>query len=641
MIAADDGRGGPTPLTIALPITSPYALGRVTVPGCQIDEVVIGHDDAAFVTTERGDGCTQVSLVRPKTMTVASVPIPGSPTRPHRGVVLGPDGRAHQLTELAEIDDGTFRTSVRVTRVDPSGAVSTTGPILGLPADHLRFDDAGVGYLLTTWPDHDGRTYTYLTVLDHDGAASTFPRVPGAHSRLVLTSSGKVLVATSDTDGTRLLQAGPGGLSPAGQVFDGEGGDLRARREDRLYFVRHHGDPAGTPVATLAIRDPDGSITTVDDIPGRVSSVVPTGTAVYVVSRTLDSVHVTSFRPDGHMSTVDLTGISDNAAVAGADDHLYLALVNCSSGESTVVGISPHGVARVMATGIGLVSVQADGRGTVLLTTTTTAPDGEDTTTVTVIRGAGAVDEARVEGTPISVHFDESGAARLPMLTSDPMSGEPLVSLAVVRPGAPTVVSAPVAGEPAGPPAISADGRTYLPLTRFCPETRCPNTTLIVFHADGSAVEAGGFHGHSTHGPVITLDDDVILLTQDAGTTTIRPLMITTAGGRHARNSSPAMVFDVTPTISDINPETGAISGSVAGMDGAASTLSYLTADTQVTLDSTSGTFVFTPTTAQRRTPAGSATHDFAVLVSDASGSSAVISVSVPIVPANILETLE
>ncbi|GAB85268.1 hypothetical protein QBL07_020640 [Gordonia rubripertincta] len=640
-ITADDGRGGTTPITVALPITSPYSLGQVTVPGSQIDEVVVGHEDVVFVTTQREDGCTQVSVVRPKTMTVASVPIAGSPTEPDRGVVLGPDGRAHQLTELTEIAGDTIRTSVRITRIDPTGAASTTGPILGLPADHLRFDDAGIGHLLTTWPDDDGRTYTYLTVLDHDGTASTFPRVPGAHSRLILTSSGKVLVATSDAEGTRLLEAGPGGLAPAGQVLDGEGGDLWARREDSLYFARHHGDPTGTPVATLAIRHPDGSLDTVDGIPGRVASVVPTETAVYVVSRSPGSVVVTVVRPDGRRSSVTLSGVSDCAAVAGPHDHLYLPLANPLTGESTVVGISPDAVSRVMAAGIGSAGVRADESGTVFLTTTTLTPDGEDATTVTVICGDGTTSDTRVDGSPISVHFDRHGAAHLPMLTTDPASGDPVVSLAVLRPDSAPVVSATVVGEPAGPPAITDDGRTYLPLTRFCPETRWPTTILTVFHTDGSAVEAGGFHGHSTHGPAITLDGDVVLLTHDAGTTTIRPLKMTTGGGRHARSSTPAMVFDVTPTISDINPETGVISGSVTDLDDTASTLSYLTTDTQVTLDSASGAFIFTPTMAQRQTRSGPTAHDFTVLVSDASGSSTVISVSVPIVPAKILEALE
>lgn len=101
------------------------------------------------------------------------------------------------------------------------------------------------------------------------------------------------------------------------------------------------------------------------------------------------------------------------------------------------------------------------------------------------------------------------------------------------------------------------------------------------------------------------------------------------------------MVFDVTPTISDINPETGAVSGSVATASDNAHALSHLTTDSQVELDSASGTFVFTPTAAQRHAATGSALHDFAVLVSDASGSSTVISVSVPLVPENALETLE
>ncbi|WP_040004332.1 hypothetical protein [Gordonia alkanivorans] len=640
-VTADDGRGGTTPITVALPITSPYSLGQVTVPGCQIDEVVVGHEDVVFVTTQRDDGCTQVSVVRPKTMTVASVPIAGSPTEPDRGVVLGPDGRAHQLTELTEIAGDTIRTSVRITRIDPTGAASTTGPILGLPADHLRFDDAGIGHLLTTWPDDDGRTYTYLTVLDHDGAASTFPRVPGAHSRLILTSTGKVLVATSDAEGTRLLEAGPGGLAPAGQVFDGEDGDLWARREDSLYFARHHGDPTGTPVATLAIRHPDGSLDTVDGIPGRLASVVPTETAVYLVSRSPGSVVVTVVRPDGRRSSVTLSGVSDCTAVAGPHDHLYLPLANPLTGENTVVGISPDAVSRVMAAGIGSAGVRADESGTVFLTTTTLTPDGEDATTVTVICGDGSTSDTRVDGTPISVHIDRHGAAHLPMLTTDPASGDPVVSLAVVRPDSAPVVSATVAGEPAGPPAITDDGRTYLPLTRFCPETRWPKTILTVFHADGTAVEAGEFHGHSTHGPAITLDGDVVLLTHVAGTTTIRPLTMTASGGRHARNSTPAMVFDVTPTISDINPETGVISGSVTDLDDTASTLSYLTTDPQVALDSASGAFIFTPTMAQRQARPGPTAHDFTVLVSDASGSSTVISASVPIVPANILETLE
>ncbi|MDH3016266.1 hypothetical protein [Gordonia alkanivorans] len=641
MITADNGRGGTTPITVALPITSPYSLGQVTVPGCQIDEVVVGHEDVAFVTTQRGDGCTQVSVVRPKTMTVTSVPIAGSPTEPDRGVVLGPDGRAHQLTELTEFSDGTIRTSVRITRIDPTGAASTTDPILGLPADHLGFDEAGVGYLLTTWPDDDGRTYTtYLTALGLDGIASTLSRVPGADSRLILPPSGKVFVSTSDADGTRLHEAGPGGLSLVGQVFDGEGGDIWAQRGDSLYFVRHHGDP-GAPVATLAIRAPDGSLNTVDGIPGRVASVVPTESAVYVVSRSPDSVHVTAAHSGGRRWSVVLPGTSDSDAVAGPDDHLYLPLANTLTGENTVVGISPNGESRVMTAGIGQAWVRADESGTVFLTATTLTPDGEDITTVTVICGDGTTGDTRVDGTPVSVHFDRHGAAHLPMLTTDPASGDPLISLAVVHPDSATAVSAPVVGEPAGPPAIAHDGRTYLPLTRFCPETRWPKTTLVVFHPDGPAVEAGEFYGHSTHGPVLTLDDDVILLTGDAGATTIRPLQMANGGGRHAADPAAAMVFDVTPTIDDVDPDTGTVSGSVADAACASCALSYLTTDTQVALDSGSGTFVFTPTEDQRRATPGPTTHDFAVLVSDEHGSSTVISVSIPLVPVGSLETIE
>ncbi|KAF0970212.1 MULTISPECIES: hypothetical protein [Gordonia] len=642
VITAADGRGGTTPITVALPITSPYTLGQVTVPGCQIDDVVIGHDDAAFVTTRRGDGCTQVSVVRPKTMTVATVPIAGSPAEPNRGVVLGPDGRAHQLTELAEIADETLRTSVRVTRVDPSGAASTTRPILGQPADHLLFDGAGVGYLLTTWSDDDGRAYTYLTALDHDGTAFTFPRIPGAGSRLVLSSSGKVFVSTSDADETSLYEAGLAGLSPVGPVFDGEGGDIWARRGDTLYFVRHHGDHVGRPVATLAIRDLGGSMTTVGEIPGLVSSVVPTDAAVYVVSRSPESVHVTAVRSEGQISTVDLAGTDDGGAVAGPGDHLFLALTDPSTGMSTVVGISPDGVAQMIATGIGPASVQADESGAVLLTATTTTPAGEDTTTVTVIRGDGIVDDGYVvHGTPVSVHFDRTGAAHIPMLATDPVSGAPLISLAVIRPDATTVVSPPVFGEPAGTPAIAHDGRTYLPLTRFCPQTRRPTTTLVVFHTDGSVVEAGEFHGHSTHGPVISPDGDVILLTHDAGTTTIRPIRTTAHNSHSVENPAPALVVELRPTISAINPKTGAVSGSVAETTGQTCALRYLTTDSQVILDSGSGTFVFTPTTAQRHWTTGSASHDFAVLVSDASGSSTVISVRVPIMPATTLDPLD
>ncbi|WP_232718879.1 hypothetical protein [Gordonia metallireducens] len=640
MITADDGRGGTTPITVALPITSPYSLGQVIVPGCQIDEVVIGLEDVAFVTTQRGDGCTQVSVVRPKSMTVASIPIAGSPTEPDRGVVLGPDGRAHQLTELTEIAGDTIRTSVRITRIDPSGAASTTGPILGLPADHLRFDDAGVGYLLTTWPDDDGRTYTYLTALGLDGIASTLPRIPGADSRLILPPSGKVLVSTSDADGTRLHEAGAGELSLVGQVFDGAGGDIWARHGDSLYFVRHRVD-LDAMVATLVIRHPDGSLDTVDGIPGRLASVVPTETAVYVVSRSPDSVVVTAVHPDGRRSSVTLSGVGDCDAVAGPDDHLYLPLANPLTGENTVVGISPDAVSRVMASGIGQAWARADESGSVFLTTTTLTPEGEDITTVTVICGDGTKREARVDGTPVSVHFDRHGAAHLPMLTTDPANGDPLVSLAVVRPNSATVVSATVVGEPAGPPAIANDGRTYLPLTRFCPETRWPKTTLVVFHADGSAIEAGDFYGHATHGPVLTLDDDVILLTDDAGTTTIRPIRMAAGGGRHAADPTAAMVFDVTPAITDIDTETGTVSGSVADAACSSRALSFLTTDTQVALDSDSGTFVFTPTADQRRAMAGPVAHDFAVLVSDESGASTVISVSVPIVPASPLETRE
>ncbi|TSD97836.1 hypothetical protein FOV72_07250 [Gordonia rubripertincta] len=640
MITADDGRGGTTPITVALPITSPYSLGQVTVPGCQIDEVAIGLEDVAFVTTQRGDGCTQVSVVRPKSMTVASVPIAGSPTEPDRGVVLGPDGRAHQVTELTEIAGDTIRTSVRITRIDPSGAASTTGPILGLPADHLRFDDAGVGYLLTTWPDDDGRTYTYLTALGLDGTASTLPRIPGTDSRLILSPSGKVLVSTSDADKTRLHEADAGRLSLVGQVFDEEGGDIWARHGDSLYFVSHRLD-LDAPVATLAIRHPDGSLDTIDGIPGRVASVVPTETAVYVVSRSPDSVVVTAVHPDGRRSSVALSGVSDCDAVAGPDDHLYLPLANPLTGENTVVGISPDAVSRVVTSGIGQAWARADESGSVFLTTTTLTPEGEDITTVTVICGDGTKHAARVDGTPISVHFDRRGAAHLPMLTTDPANGDPLVSLAVVRPDSATVVSATVVGEPAGPPAITNDGRTYLPLTRFCPETRWPKTTLVVFHADGSAVEAGEFYGHSTHGPALTVDDDVILLTDDAGTTTIRPIRMATGGGRHAADPTAAMVFDVTPAISDINIDTGTVSGSVADAACPSRALSFLTTDTQVELDSDSGTFVFTPTEDQRRATAETATHEFAVLVSDESGSSTVISVSVPIVPVSSLETLE
>ncbi|MCZ4581029.1 hypothetical protein O4158_18480 [Gordonia amicalis] len=642
VITADDGRGGTTPITVALPITSPYTLGQVSVPGCQIDDVVIGHDDAAFVTTRRGDGCTQVSVVRPKTMTVATVPIAGSPAEPNRGVVLGPDGRAHQLTELAEIADETIRTSVRVTRVDPSGAASTTRPILGQPADHLLFDAAGVGYLLTTWSDDDGRTYTYLTALDHDGTASTFPRIPGAGSRLVLSSSGKVFVSTSDADGTRLYEARPAGLSPVGLVFDGEGGDIWARRGDTLYFVRHHGDHVGRPVATLAILDLGGSMTTVEEIPGLVSSVVPTDTAVYVVSWSPESVHVTAVRSESRISTVDLAGTGDGGAVPGPGDHLFLALTNPSTGMSAVVRISPDGIAQMIATGIGPASVQADAIGTVLITTTTTTPAGEDTTTVTVIPSDSIVDDGYVvHGTPVSVHFDRTGAAHIPMLATDPVSGAPLISLAVIRPDATTVVSPPVFGEPAGTPAIAHDGRTYLPLTRFCPQTRRPTTTLVVFHTDGSVVEAGEFHGHSTHGPVISPDDDVILLTHDTGTTTIRPIRTTAHSSHSVENPAPALVFEVKPTISAINPKTGAVSGSVADTTGQTSALRYLTTDSQVILDSGSGTFVFTPTAAQRHWTTGSASHDFPVLVSDASGSSTVISVRVPIMPATTPDPLD
>ncbi|ATD73217.1 MULTISPECIES: hypothetical protein [Gordonia] len=642
VITAADGRGGTTPITVALPITSPYTLGQVTVPGCQIDDVVIGHDDAAFVTTRRGDGCTQVSVVRPKTMTVATVPIAGSPVEPNRGVVLGPDGRAHQLTELAEIADETLRTSVRVTRVDPSGAASTTRPILGQPADHLLFDGAGVGYLLTTWSDDDGRAYTYLTALDHDGTAFTFPRIPGAGSRLFLSSSGKVFVSTSDADGTSLYEAGLAGLSPIGPVFDGEGGDIWARRGDTLYFVRHHGDHVGRPVATLAIRDLGGSMTTVWEIPGLVSSVVPTDAAVYVVSRSPESVHVTAVRSEGQISTVDLAGTDDGGAVAGPGDHLFLALTDPSTGMSTVVGISPDGVAKMVASGIGQASVRAGESGAVLLTATTTTPAGEDTTTVTLIRGDGIVDDGYVvHGTPVSVHFDRTGAAHIPMLATDPVSGAPLISLAVIRPDATTVVSPPVFGEPAGTPAIAHDGRTYLPLTRFCPQTRRPTTTLVVFHTDGSVVEAGEFHGHSTHGPVISPDGDVILLTHDAGTTTIRPIRTTAHNSHSVENPAPALVFELRPTISAINPKTGAVSGSVAETTGQTCALRYLTTDSQVILDSGSGTFVFTPTSAQRHWTTGSASHDFAVLVSDASGSSTVISVSVPIMPATTLDPLD
>ncbi len=357
-----------------------------------------------------------------------------------------------------------------------------------------------------------------------------------------------MFVSTSDADGTLLYEAGTSGLEPAGQVFDGDGGDLWARRGDSLYFVRHHTDPSGTPVATLAIRHPDGSITGVEEIPGRVSSVVPTDTAVHVVSQSPDSVHVSAVRSDGSISTAHLAGTSDAAAVAGPDGHLYLALMDpATGGVNTIIEISPDGIQRVVAAGIGQVFVRAHESGAVLLTTTNTTPDGEDTTTITAIHGNSTVDGARVDGTPISVHFDRTGAAHLPMLTTDPETGgDPLISLAMSVPTPRPWCRLPSPESRPGP-AIAHDGRTYLPLTRFCPETRWPKTTLIVFARTVRLSKPPSSTAIRRMAPVITPDNDVILLTHDADSTTIRPIRMTVDSERQPGNPAPAMVFDVTP----------------------------------------------------------------------------------------------
>ncbi|MBD0860936.1 hypothetical protein IA539_06885 [Gordonia sp. zg691] len=646
VITADDGRGATTPVAVGLPVTSPHSAGQVTIPGTQVDDAVVGPDGFAYVTTSAGDR-TCVAVLRPDGSTLTTIPISGTPGE--HGVVFGPDGRGYQVTGSSDTTGSITPSTTRITYIDAFGAVATTDPIPGAPIGDLRLDADGVGYLVTTHPAvAEGASCTYVTALHRDGTVTTSESVAGPDNRLVVSTSGSVYLSSSGDGGTRLYGVARNGeLTPLANVFDADGGTLWTHRDDSLYFVRSHGDPAA-PRATVVTRRPDGSTTTHDGLPGRVSSLVVDADPVYVISQSTGSSHVSALASDGRLSTVEFSGMLPADAVRGPGGDLYIAVSDPVTDESAVVAVSSDGAHRIVTSVIGQAGVHASGTGDVVVTTTTMSADGQDTTRVTFLRADGTIAAgAGIAGSPISVHFDRTGTAYIPVLSADLVSDDPLTSLAVVRRDAETVVSAAAVGEPAAAPARADDGTTYIPLTRFVPGTPRPSTALVAFRRDGSTTVAGEFPGHSPRGPVIASDSVVLLVTHDAGTSTIRAVRPAWPDASSADHDDEAavMTFDVTPAISDIDPESGVVSGSVSDMATDDGALGYLTADSQVILDHDSGAFEFTPTHPQRQAAAiqdGPAAHAFAVLVSDTdSQASTVVSVTVPVAPATLPETLE
>ncbi|MEO9329794.1 RHS repeat domain-containing protein [Gordonia aurantiaca] len=633
--------GGPygTSVRLGLAVDSPYSAGQVTVPGRQIDDIVAGPAGTWFVTTHDGDR-TFLTVVAPDATSATIVPIPGEPAQGVHGVVLGPDGRAHQVTQLDEIVGEDLRSTVRITSVDASGSARTTARLPGRPRGGLQFGPDGTGYLLTFDEDPTGLGTTHLTSVAPTGETVSSP-VPGGDGHLLVTGTGDVRVAVVGTRPTILHRLPSGDLVPTADPEVPEGGILWDHREVATYFVTHV-DDAPRPHSALTAHRADGTTVTHDALPGRVTSVVSGEHVDHVLSESAGAAHITTLAADGRRSVVDFPGMVTGSSAIGPGDALFAALTDPLTDETIVVTIGPDGTARPVTSTVGLAEVHTNRLGDVFVVATTMTADGRDTSTVTVVRADGRTAIATgFDGTPISVQFNRFGDIAMPVLTTDETTGDALTSFAVIRPDATVVASPAVAGEPAGEPTIADDGTSFVTLTRFDRSTRRPNSTVVSFGPDGRAAVAAEFPGHSLRGPAISAEDNLAVVTHDDGSATIRVL-----GARRHRSghASPTKVFDVIPHVVGVDPTTGTVTGTLD--DGAPdeSALGFLTTDAQVQLDPVTGTFVFTPTPEERAVaagPDGPTTHNFTVLVSDANGASTVLSVTVPVSHSPALQSLD
>ncbi len=634
-IRADDHAGAA--ITVGIPVAGPYSAGRITVPGKQIDDAVVSPAGTWFVTTHDGDR-TYLTVISPDATSATTILIPGEPSEGIHGVVLGPDGRAHQVTHSDEIVGDDVRTTMRITSVDESGVPHTTAPIPGRPHGGLRFGPDGTGYLLSVDENPTGTGTTHLITLG-PGGTPTSTSVPGKDGHLLVSPTGDVQVAVAAASSTALYRVAAGGLTPLTELVAPDAWTLWDHRGDATYFAAYTGD-AAEPHSTLTIRHADGEAVTHAGLPGRLTFVRPGHTSVHVLSESAGSAHITTVGPNGRWTT-NFAAMTVAAAANGAGDTLFAAMSDPMTAETIVVATSPEGGVNPVMSTVGLVDIRTNRMGDVFVVSTTTTADGRDTTTVTVIRPDGRTASGRLlDGTPISLQFSRSGDAHLAMMTTDEATGDTLTSFAVVRPDAAVVRSPAVAGEPAGDPTIADDGTTFITLTRFAPSTRQPHSAVVAFDPDGRARMVGEFPGHATRGPRLSpTGDGLAVVTHGAGAATLR---VVDAHSHRSGDPLGAKVFDVAPQILGVDPDTGAVTATIgdAGPDEGA--LGFLTTDPQVELDPTGGRFVFTPTPEQRSAadPDGRTSHSFTVLVSDPSGASAVLAVTVPVTRSSALPSL-
>lgn len=639
VLTADDGNGGVTPVTVTVPITSPYSSGQLTVPGSQVDETVIDPDGNAYITTHANDISTWVTVVRPDGTTVTTAPIAGGPSQGIHGVVFSPYETAYQVTTVSTTVAHVSRSQTTITRIASDGTVTSSEPIVGYPEGDLQFDEIGKAYLPTSQKDVvGGPTYTYVTVVDPDGTITTSEPVVGQAGRLVMTD-GHVYVAATDDDGTRLYEIGENAeLTLLAQLLDGIGGFPWTENGGAIYFGRNHGDPAVEPVATFVVWHPDGTMSPYY-LPGWISSVQVNDAGVaHVTSSSSDTVYLSAVDADDHLMTVVLPGASNGIPLIGPDGKLYAAIRDDSTGETTVVVVAPDGTWQPVSLRTYGATVWSSPNGDLLVVGTDEVGGGHQTTVTTHHADGQFTESSPIAGLPSQVTFDEAGNAYLTVETAD-SNNVTSVSLAVVTPDGTTRVSEPIQGQSRGEPAIAPDGTAYLALQRFDQQTSMATTILVAVHPDGSSAVVDEFSGYPTQGPTTGSDGDILLVTNEGGRSTIRVVRIASNDAMSGTpNAAPVVDPNTSPSIENTDSGTGAVSGSVAGTVTDDDVLSYLTADPQVELDPDTGGFVFTPTAQQRHDAAATddvVEHTFSVVVADPSGASTVVAVTVPIDPAN------
>ncbi len=220
--------------------------------------------------------------------------------------------------------------------------------------------------------------------------------------------------------------------------------------------------------------------------------------------------------------------------------------------------------------------------------------------------------------------FNNQSPRMSPTVTSQGRSGVITGNLNAVDPDSPTLTYTVTADPAHGVAVVNPDGTfTYTPDPALARAGFTDSFEVTV------SDQASGFHISGLSGLLNLLTFGLLGDSGNSSTSTVR---LTVA----PVNAAPTAVARVT----DTDPATGVVTGTVIGDDADGDTLTYsgstTTATGAVTVDARTGDFIYVPTAAARHE---AATDTFVVTVSDGYGGSAAVSVTVGLDGTNTIPT--